>query len=80
MKRFARSLLIVCLSAGSLAVHNRADAAPDTDLCEAVGCSKGTQACADVTATLVDARCADGAMCCPFPQESWSVRCYESVK
>jgi hypothetical protein len=70
---------VIAAAVGVLTADRPAVAQSVDEMCRALACSEGSRKCADVIATIRDERCEEGVMCCPFPEESLSFHCYESV-
>lgn len=70
-------LMTMSVFAAVLFTDRPATAQSNSGICDAVGCSGGSQKCGEVYATFRDERCEEGVMCCPFPEESVSFVCYE---
>ena len=75
--RRALAIAIIGVAAALLVDQRTAVAAASTDLCGSAGCSRGSRACAHSYGSVPHPECQEGVMCCPYPEESFFLRCYE---
>lgn len=76
-----RMLALISLLIGTalLAPQRTAQAQSDEDYCRLVDCSQGGRKCAELSGSIPDERCEEGAMCCPFPEDWFFLSCFESA-